>query len=87
MLQGEHSAILSTFIKLPFVVEIFVLSIFEWPLKTGFTVPLECQTVFYPDQALHFVGPDLCPNCLERLSVDIIGRERVKLQQHISVFS
>ena len=38
MLQGEHSTILSTFIKLPFVIKIFVLSIFEWPLKTGFTV-------------------------------------------------
>ena len=38
MLQGEHSAILSTFIKLPFVIKIFVLSIFEWLLKTGFTV-------------------------------------------------
>ena len=34
----EHSAILSTFIKLPFVIESFVLSIFEWLLKTGFTV-------------------------------------------------
>ena len=34
MLQGEHSAILSTFIKLPFVIKIFVVSIFEWPLKT-----------------------------------------------------
>ena len=34
----EHSAILSTFIKLPFVFKTFVLSIFEWPLKTGFTV-------------------------------------------------
>ena len=30
MLQGEHSAILSTFIKQPFVIKIF-LSIFEWP--------------------------------------------------------
>ena len=39
MLQGEHSAILLTFIKPPFVIKIFVLSIFEWPLKTGFTVP------------------------------------------------
>ena len=39
MLPLEHSAILSTFIKLPFVIKIFVLSIFEWPLKTGFTVP------------------------------------------------
>ena len=31
-------AILSTFIKLPFVIKISVLSIFEWPLKTCFTV-------------------------------------------------
>ena len=38
MLQGEHSAILSTFIKLQFAFKTFVLSIFEWPLKTGFTV-------------------------------------------------
>ena len=38
MLHGEHSAILSTFITLPFVIKILVLSIFEWPLKTGFTV-------------------------------------------------
>ena len=38
MLGGEHSAILSTFIKLPFVIKIFVLSIFEWPFYTSFTV-------------------------------------------------
>ena len=38
MLQGEQSAILLTFIKLPFVFKTFVLSIFEWLLKTGFTV-------------------------------------------------
>ena len=38
MLQGEHSAILLTFIKLPFVIKIFVLSVFEWPFYTGFTV-------------------------------------------------
>ena len=38
MLPLEHSAILSTFIKLPFVIKIFVLSIFEWRLKTGFNV-------------------------------------------------
>ena len=34
MLQGEHSAILLTFIKLPFVIKTFVLSIFEWPFYT-----------------------------------------------------
>ena len=38
MLQREHSAILSTFIKLPFVIKFLVLSNFESPLKTGFTV-------------------------------------------------
>ena len=32
-----QSAILSTF-KLPFVIKIYVLSIFEWPFYTGFTV-------------------------------------------------
>ena len=33
MLQGEHSALLSTFIKLPFAIKIFVLWLFEWPLE------------------------------------------------------
>ena len=38
MLPLEHSAILLTFIKLPFVIKTFALSVFEWPLKTRFTV-------------------------------------------------
>ena len=42
MLQGEHSAISLTFIKLPFVIKIFVISIFEWPFYTGFTVKCIC---------------------------------------------
>ena len=33
----EHYAILSAFIKLPIIFKAFVLSIFVWPLKTGFT--------------------------------------------------
>ena len=36
--EWEHSAILSTFIKLPFVIKIFVMSSFEWPFYTCFTV-------------------------------------------------
>ena len=51
MLQGEHSATLSTFIKLPFVFKTFVLSTFEWPLKTGFNVGVKVDVhvdVFYP---------------------------------------
>ena len=35
---GEHSAIHSTFIKLPLVIKIIDLSIFEWLFYTGFTV-------------------------------------------------
>ena len=42
--QREHYAILLTFIKLPFVIKIFVLSIFEWPFYKGFTVAFPCQT-------------------------------------------
>ena len=38
MLQREHSAILWTFINLPFVIKTFVLSILEWPFYTGFTL-------------------------------------------------
>ena len=36
--EWEHSAILLTCIKPPFVINIFVLSIFRWPFYTGFTV-------------------------------------------------
>ena len=38
MLQWEHSAILATFIKLPFVINIFVWSTFKWPFYTFFIV-------------------------------------------------
>ena len=31
-----------------------------------------------PDQARQFVGPDLGPNCLPRLTADDNGRQRVK---------
>ena len=40
MLQGEHSAILSTFIKLAVVIKNFVLSIFDRPFYTGLTLRL-----------------------------------------------
>ena len=49
----EHSAILLTCTKLPLVFKTFVLSIFEWPLKTGFTVNL--NWVAY---VAHYINPD-----------------------------
>ena len=48
MLQRGHSALLSTFIKLPFTSKTFVLSIFQWPIKTGFTVqPANAEQLKY----------------------------------------
>ena len=38
LMQVKSIAILSTFIKLPFVFKAYVLPIFEWMGKTGFTV-------------------------------------------------
>ena len=42
-IQGEHSTIFSTFIKLSFIIKTFVLSIFEWLFYTGFTVHSQCR--------------------------------------------
>ena len=49
----EHSAILPTFIKLPFVIKIFILSIFEWLFYTGFAY------IFL--SILSALGLQLCP--------------------------
>ena len=53
-MQNEHSAILSTFIKLQFAIKTFVLSIFEWPLKTGFTeAELDIFSEMVPKEESH----------------------------------
>ena len=39
------------FTKLPFVIKIFVLSIFEWPFYTGFTLSFKCLWI-YEDKTL-----------------------------------
>ena len=48
-------AILSTFSRLPFVIMVSVLYIFEWPLKTGFTVTIQIKWYgMYGDISLVF---------------------------------
>ena len=42
--EGEHS-----FIKLPLAIKIFVLSIFEWPFYTEFTVIILNQSTMSTD--------------------------------------
>ena len=54
MLQGEHSAIIWTFIKLPFVIKIFVLSIFERLFYTGFTAHIDRISMVLPN--VYFKG-------------------------------
>ena len=41
VLEGEHFAIFSTFIQLLFVIKIFVLSIFEWPVLLN--IQMHCR--------------------------------------------
>ena len=48
MIPKEHSAILSAFIKLAFVI---VFSMSEWPLYTGFTVHVFKRVCQYADIA------------------------------------
>ena len=49
----------------------FIINFFE----NSFRNMIRVATSFDPDQAQHFVGPDLVLNCLQRLSAyDKIGR-------------
>ena len=86
MLQGEHSAILLTFIKLPFVINIFVLS--TWPLETGFTViSVDFIMMLVPNTSdfyfihsisiqFHLVLYDLICNCIMMLCDQACGMAR-----------
>ena len=56
----EHYAILLTCTKLPPVLKTFVLSIFEWPHKTGFTILYsQIRHVKGSDGMTTRVNPDL----------------------------
>ena len=39
-------------------------------LKNSFRNTIRMANSLDPDQARHFIGPDLGPNCLQRLSAD-----------------
>ena len=62
----EHSAVPLTCIKIPNDFQAFVLSIFEWLLKTGFTVFLHCA-LFFPET----------PS--DGTKINIVGIEAVKI--------
>ena len=42
--------------------------------KNSFNKIIRVPNSLEPDQARHYVGPDLCPNCLQRSSADKTSR-------------
>ena len=46
-------------------------------LKNSFRNTISVSNSLDQDQTGHFVGPDLGPNCLQRLSADDNSRQRV----------
>ena len=98
MLQKKHSAILSTFIKLPVVIKTLVLSIFEWPFYTGFTVHMYsvfvCSESWLYDQIYPIQVPLAMASCLtlvtssryeSRLHVARSGlKQQQSVQNHVT---
>ena len=56
----EHSTVRLTCIELPHGFKTFALSIFEWLLKTGFTVESSCRQQRLIIQIDSQAGPSLC---------------------------
>ena len=98
MQKEEHSAILLTFIKLPFVIKNFVLSIFEWPFSEILLYAFFFFRAFlYPDQwaTFHYSfhdRPNTLNSTLARAKEQHGTRERKQLttglkyrERHFSV--
>ena len=49
-------------------------------ISTSFSSVLVSVNNLDPDQARHFVGPDLGPNCSQSLSAGDTSRQRVKVK-------
>ena len=47
-------------------------------LKNSFKIIIKASNNLDPDQTKHFVGPDLGPNCLQRILADHTHRKRDK---------
>ena len=55
--------------------------------KNSFRNTIRVSISLDPDQDRHFVGPDLGPNCLQRLSADDFVAHSKKIVKSISVTS
>ena len=76
MLQGEHSAILLTFIKLPFSIKTFVLSICRLLFKTGFTV---CNSLCEQQRLIRLCGCRSWPGFIANMGQAYFGAALLNL--------
>ena len=57
-----------------------------WMLDFKFFNTIRVSNSLDPDQAHNFVGPDLGPNCLQRLSVGDIAGQELNTKQLVDTF-
>ena len=65
------------FMPLLMSTDFFKINIF----KKNFRKTIRLSYCLDPDQTQHFVGPDLGPNCLQRLSADVQSCHLVSMEQ------
>ena len=77
--KGSILQILSPFIKLPFVIKIFVLSIFKWSFYTGFTVFEKYGQIPFKMVNMHtlYILMD-CPIHIDTISMNLSIYQRSK---------
>ena len=56
-------------------------------LKNSFRFTIRVANSLNPDQTRHFFGPDLGPNCLQRLSADDTSRKELKRESVKAAYS
>ena len=56
----------------------FAVCFFRVNIKKTNRNTIRLSNSLNPDQTRHFVGPDLGPNCLQKLSTDDTSRQRAK---------
>ena len=82
-----HSAILTTFIKLhvPFVIKIFILSIFEWPFYAGCTVNQTLMSRYL--EFLWFLHQATEINYNIQIDCFHVGTDKLSLGSSLIIFS
>ena len=60
------------------ILHTFLLSVDLFLKINFFEKTIRVSNSLNPDQARHFVRPDLVPNCLQRLSAEDNSRQKVK---------